>query len=75
MGTLGDEEGEIDLLKAKERDILIMGTNEHAAPCDMRSYGLLTALHLMMEHKVSIVDDRIHNRISAYSCSSHRERL
>jgi hypothetical protein len=52
-------EGEIDLLKAKERNILIMGTNEHAAPCDMRPYGLLTALHLMMEHKASIVDDRI----------------
>jgi len=52
-------EGEIDLLKAKERNILIMGTNEHSVPCDMRPYGLLTALHLMMEHKASIVDDRI----------------
>jgi hypothetical protein len=52
-------EGEIDLLKAKERNILIMGTNERSAPCDMRPYGILTALHLMMEHKASIVDDHI----------------
>jgi hypothetical protein len=52
-------EGEIDISMAKERKILIMGTDEHSAPCDMRPYGLLTALHLMMEHKVGIIDDRI----------------
>jgi len=52
-------EGEVDLAMAKERGILIMGTNEHSAPCDMRPYSPLTALHLMMQHKASIVDDRI----------------
>ena len=50
---------EIDLVKAKENNILVMGTNEHEIPCDMRPYGLLTALHLMMNHNASIVDDRI----------------
>lgn len=51
--------GEIDLDVARNRGILIMGTNEHEAPCDMRPYAFLTAMHLAMCHKASVVDDRI----------------
>lgn len=50
---------EIDLDTARRRGILIMGTNEHKAPCDMRPYSFLTAMHLAMSHKTSIVDDNI----------------
>ncbi|MBX3662273.1 MAG: hypothetical protein KF804_07485 [Burkholderiales bacterium] len=50
---------EIDLDTARRRGILIMGTNEHQAPCDLRPYSFLTALHLAMSHKASIIDDRI----------------
>lgn len=51
--------GEIDLYVAQQRGILIMGTNEHEAPCDMRPYSFLTAMHLAMSHKASVADDRI----------------
>lgn len=51
--------GEIDIDVAQKRGILIMGTNEHDAPCDMRSYSFLTALHLAMSHKAPLVSDRI----------------
>ncbi len=51
--------GEIDLDVARRRGILIMGTNEHQAPCDLRPYSFLTALHLAMSHKASVADDRI----------------
>lgn len=51
--------GEIDLDVARQRGILIMGTNEHEAPCDLRPYSFLTAMHLAMSHKASVADDRI----------------
>lgn len=51
--------GEIDLDVARRRGILIMGTNEHEAPCDLRPYSFLTAMHLAMSHKASVADDRI----------------
>lgn len=51
--------GEIDLDVAQQRSILIMGTNEHELPCDMRPYSFLTAMHLAISHKASVVDDRI----------------
>lgn len=51
--------GEIDIDFAREKGILIMGTNEHEAPCDLRPYSFLTAMHLAMSHKISIADDRI----------------
>jgi 5,10-methylene-tetrahydrofolate dehydrogenase/methenyl tetrahydrofolate cyclohydrolase len=51
--------GEIDLDAAREHGVLVMGTNEHAPPCDMRPYSALTALHLMMAHKAMIADDRV----------------
>lgn len=50
---------EIDIIAAKERGILIMGTNEHEPPCDMRPYSPMTALKLMMDHQTSIIDDNI----------------
>lgn len=50
--------GEIDVAVAKRQGILILGTNEHEAPCDMRPYSFLTALHLMMAHGAAINDDR-----------------
>lgn len=52
-------EGEIDLLEARRRGILVLGTNEHEAPCDMRPYSPLCALKMMLEHGIGIVDDRI----------------
>ncbi len=51
--------GEIDLDVARQRGILILGTNEHEAPCDLRPYSFLTAMHLAMSHKASVADDRI----------------
>ena len=51
--------GEIDIDVAKRRGILILGTNEHEAPCDLRPYSFLTALHIAMTHKASIADDRV----------------
>jgi hypothetical protein len=51
--------GEISLDAAKQKGILIMGTNEHQAPCDMRPYSFLTALHMLMAHQSAIKDDRI----------------
>jgi hypothetical protein len=51
--------GEIDLEVARRRKILVMGTNEHEDPCDMRPYSFLTAIRLMMDHQVTIVQDNI----------------
>lgn len=51
--------GEIAIEAAKRRGILVLGTNEHQAPCDMRSFNFLTALHLAMNHGAPIVDDRV----------------
>lgn len=49
---------EIDFAEAKNRNVLVMGTNEHSNPCNMSPYSPLTALHLLMRHEASIVDDR-----------------
>lgn len=51
--------GEIAINVAKRKGILIMGVNEHEKPCDTRPFSFLTALHLLMSHQASIVDDRI----------------
>jgi len=51
--------GEVDINTAKRRGILVMGTNEHDAPCDMRPYSFLTAMHLLMAHQTPLVDGRI----------------
>ena len=50
---------QINNLDTLEREILVMGTNEHDQPCDMRTYGFLTAIELMSQHNTSIVDDNI----------------
>lgn len=52
-------EGEVDIQAAKHKGVLIMGTNEHEKPCDMRPYSSLTALNLLMQHSAPIVDDHI----------------
>ena len=52
-------EGEIDLVAARKKGILIMGTNEHDPPCDMRPYSFLAALRLLMDLKVSIAEDNL----------------
>jgi hypothetical protein len=52
-------EGEVDHSAAKRHEILVMGTNEHESPCDMRPYSPLIALKLMLEHGIALVDDRI----------------
>lgn len=51
--------GEIDLVAARKKGILIMGTNEHDPPCDMRPYSFLTALRLLMDLQVSIANDNL----------------
>ena len=52
-------DGEIDLIAARKKGILIMGTNERDPPCDMRPYGFLTALRLLMDLQVSIAEDNL----------------
>ena len=50
---------ELDINTAKDCGILVMGTNEHEPPCDMRAYSSLTALKLLFDHGSSIVDENI----------------
>ncbi len=40
---------DFDLTRCRERGILVLGTNEHQPPCDMRSYVGLTGLKLALE--------------------------
>jgi hypothetical protein len=51
--------GEIDLAAARRRGIVVLGSNEHEPPCDLRYASFLTAMHLLMAHQASIHDDRI----------------
>jgi len=52
-------EGEVDTVAAKQHEILVMGTNEHEPPCNMKPYSLLVAIKLMLEQGIGLVDDRI----------------
>ena len=52
-------DGEIDLKVAKDKGILVLGTNEHEKPSDMRPYSFLTALHLMMSHEVGLLEEQV----------------
>lgn len=51
-------ENEIDLDAAREKGILVLGTNEHEPPCDMRSYVEWLALKLIMEMRAPALLDR-----------------
>jgi hypothetical protein len=52
-------DGEIDLVTARDKGILVLGTNEHEPPSNMRPYSFLTALHLAMAHEVGLIEDKI----------------
>ena len=50
---------ELDLEFCKSRDILVLGTNEHTNPCDMRIYGVLSALELLKSADFKFLDEKI----------------
>jgi len=52
-------DNEIDIKAIKNNNILLMGTNEHEYPCDMRPYSPLTAVHLMMNDKVDLTIEKV----------------
>lgn len=52
-------EGEIDLDYCDERGILVLGTNEHEPPCDMRKYSAPLAVKLMLETGSALVNEQV----------------
>jgi hypothetical protein len=42
------EPAQVDLAACRDRGVLVLGTNEHEAPCDLRPYAGLTAVKLLL---------------------------
>lgn len=51
--------GEIDFDAARSNGILIMGTNEHEYPCNMKTYCVMLAIKLLTEHNPAYYLDKI----------------
>lgn len=50
---------EIDLVACRQKGIVVLGTNEHTAPCDMKPYSGLFAMKLLFELGLEVVKCRV----------------
>jgi hypothetical protein len=52
-------ESDIDLAACRDRGIVVLGTNEHAWPCDMRPYSAALGVRLLFDLGLEVVGCRV----------------
>lgn len=52
-------DADLDLKVCKENEILVLGTNESAPPCDMKKYGAMIGVKLLLELGLEIAGNTI----------------
>ena len=52
-------DGEVDLDACRARGVVVLGTNEHEPPCDMRPYTAALAVRLLFDVGVEVAGSRV----------------